>query len=227
MSDQSTQSVATLQEFLASSFLGEVNAICWKRELEGNFHEIVNQIKFEGNMVEVIPNHLLALTLSEKGKVARDIILEDLRVLKSQGASPVLNIIKQYNRDDSYPPFPTDVYSFHVDRSPIPTSTFLCTYLGDASEILPHKNAIQKVQVPAIRSELKKLYNGPEHGFEEFLEEYFFDLHFQPTTSAIPVQLGIGNLWKLAVDHPESNVLPCIHRAPIETNGQKRLLLIC
>ena len=31
-------------------------------------------------------------------------------------------------RDDSYPFFPTDVYSFHVDRSPVPLKKL---YSGD------------------------------------------------------------------------------------------------
>jgi hypothetical protein len=31
----------------------------------------------------------------------------------------------------------------------------------------------------------------------------------------------------LAVDHPESQVPPCIHRAPKEKSGQNRLLMIC
>ncbi|RYZ28666.1 MAG: DUF1826 domain-containing protein, partial [Chitinophagaceae bacterium] len=29
------------------------------------------------------------------------------------------------------------------------------------------------------------------------------------------------------VDHPKQQVLPCIHRAPIENEGECRLLLIC
>ena len=65
--------------------------------------------------------------------------------------------------------FPTDVYSFHVDRSPIPIDTFLCTYYGDSSEILPNSEAIKKVQIPEIRSELKKLYTGTDFNFESFL----------------------------------------------------------
>jgi hypothetical protein len=31
----------------------------------------------------------------------------------------------------------------------------------------------------------------------------------------------------LAVDHPTQQVLPCVHRAPIEIDGEYRLLLIC
>ncbi len=81
--------------------------------------------------------------------------------------------------------------------------------------------------VPEIREELKKLYTGTDEGFESFLTEYFFDLHYQEKHNAVPISLGIGNLWRLAVDHPESQVLPCVHRAPKEKNGEIRLLLIC
>jgi hypothetical protein len=55
----------------------------------------------------------------------------------------------------------------------------------------------------------------------------FFDLHYQAKPDAQIINLGIGNLWRLAVDHPNNPVLPCIHRAPIEKFGEYRLLLIC
>ena len=168
---------------------------------------------------------LRELQLSEKGQLARNILLNDLKLLTAHGAAPVLNVIKCYDRDDDYPFFPTDVYSFHVDRSPIPSDTFLCTYSGDPSEILPNAQAIQKVLVPEIRDGLKKLYGGEPEGFESFLSEYFFDLHYLATPAARPVNLGLGNLWKLAVDHPDSPVPPCVHRAPKEK--MSRLLLIC
>ena len=132
-----------------------------------------------------------------------------------------------YERDD-FPLFPTDVYSFHVDRSPVPTDTFLCTYYGAASDILPNAQAVQKILVPEIRAELKKLYQGNEDaGFEAFLSEYFFDLHYQAKPKAQPINLGLGNLWRLAVDNPQSKVIPCVHRAPKEKTGERRLLLIC
>jgi hypothetical protein len=114
-----------------------------------------------------------------------------------------------------------------IDRSPVPTDTFLCTYFGAPSEILPNTQAKQKVLIPEIRSELKKLFDGQDKDFESFLRDYFFDLHYQAKPQAHLINLGIGHLWKLAVDHPESNVLPCIHRAPIEKTGENRLLLIC
>ena len=69
--------------------------------------------------------------------------------------------------------FPTDVYSFHVDSSPVPTNTFLCTYHGEPSDILPNSQAIQKILIPEIRNKLKKLYDGTDDGFEAFLTEYF------------------------------------------------------
>jgi len=119
------------------------------------------------------------------------------------------------------------VYSFHVDRSPVPTDTFLCTYHGAPSEILPNAQARQKVHVPEIREDLKKLYGGADEGFENFLSEHFFDLHYQAIPGARPISLGLGHLWRLAIDHPGSEVPPCVHRAPEEKNGERRLLMIC
>jgi hypothetical protein len=221
------QNVSSFQELISTPFHGEVNALYWDRDLVGDFSEIVNLLKTEENILEIDVDELLALELSEQGILAREILLNDLKTLEFHGASPVLNIIKSYERDDVFPFFPTDVYSFHVDRSPIPTSTYLCTYFGEASDILPNTQGIQKILVPEIRKELKKLYHGADEGFETFLTEHFFDLHYQALPHAQTINLGKGNLWKLAVDHPESNVLPCLHRAPKEKNGESRLLLIC
>lgn len=219
--------VKSFQDLISTPFHGTMNAICWARNLIGDFSEIVNKIELKENMVVLDQDELFELQLSEPGQLARDILLNDLKMLKAQGASPILNLIKCYDRDDTYPFFPTDVYSFHVDRSPVPTDTFLCTYYGESSEILPNSQAIQKVLVPEIRDKLQKIYNGTDEGFESFLSEHFFDLHYLPKPKAQPISLGLGHLWKLAVDHPESRTLPCLHRAPKEKNGQNRLLMIC
>ncbi|MDI1355286.1 MAG: hypothetical protein PSX36_10220 [bacterium] len=219
--------VTNFQDLVSTAFHGEINAMCWTRHLVGDFSEIVKKIELEGNITAVEEEELRALLLSEQGQMARELLLNDLKVLKSHGASPVLNVIKYYERDDALPFFPTDVYSFHVDRSPIPTDTFLCTYYGEPSEILPNSKGRQKVLIPEIRGKLKKLYGGPDDGFESFLSEHFFDLHYQANPSARPISLGLGHLWRLAVDHPQSHVPPCLHRAPQEKLGQNRLLLIC
>lgn len=219
--------VTNFTDLVATAFNGAINAICWSRKLAGDFEEIVNKITLNENMATIEPEELCALQLSEQGQLARDILLNDFALLKAHGGSPILNVIRQYDRDDSYPFFPTDVYSFHVDRSPIPTDTFLCTYYGEPSEILPNAQGKQKVLIPEIRDELKKLYHGADDGFETFLSENFFDLHYQAAPTAHPINLGLGNLWRLAVDYPESQVPPCLHRAPKEKSGQHRLLMIC
>ena len=92
---------------------------------------------------------------------------------------------------------------------------------------LTNSQAIQKILVPEIRDELKKLYHDAAEGFESFLIDHFFDLHYQIKPDAHPISLGLGHLWRLAVDHPESQVPPCLHRAPKEKAGETRLLLIC
>ncbi len=221
------QSVTNFQDLVSTPFHGEINAICWNRKLIGDFSEIVKKVELNGNVTELDEDELFELQLSDEGQLAREILLNDLRLLKAHGASPTLNLIKCYDRDDTYPFFSTDVYSFHVDRSPVPTDTFLCTYYGVPSELLPNSQAEQKVLVPEIRDELKKLYRGPDEKFESFLSEHFFDLHYRAKPKASPISLGLGHLWRLAVDYPESQVLPCIHRAPKEKTGQNRLLMIC
>jgi hypothetical protein len=221
------QRVTNFQDLISTPFQGDINALCWTRQLRGDFSEIVKAIELQENIIELGHEELHELALSEQGQLAREILLNDLKMLKDLGASPTLNLIKCYERDDAYPFFPTDVYSFHVDRSPVPVDTFLCTYHGESSEILPNAHAQQKVLIPEIRAELEKLYGGTDEGFEAFLSEYFFDLHYQAIPEAQPINLGLGHIWRLACDHPESKVLPCIHRAPTEKAGQTRLLMIC
>lgn len=219
--------VSSFQELVNSHFQGTMNALCWSRNLMGDFQEIVAKLELKENITEVSVNDLLALQLSENGSLAREILLSDIQLLTDFGASPTLNLLKCYERDDELDFISTDVYSYHVDRSPIATDTFLCTYHGAASDIVPNDQVEQKILIPEIRSKLQELYDGPESEFDAFLEEYFFDLHYQPKSNATPVSLGMGHLWRLAVDHPTQQVLPCVHRAPVEKDGEYRLLLIC
>ena len=227
VSTSSFQTVSSIEVLLATPFEGTVNAVCLSRELNGDFSEIIAKTPLEGKITVIDPAELRQLDLSKQGQLAREILLNDFDTLTAYGAAPTINIITSYERDDSFPFFPTDVYSFHVDRSPIPSATFLCTYHGDSSEILPNALAEQKILVPEIREALKKIYTGPEEEFDTFLSDYFFDLHYQPTDPTRIISLGQGNIWRLAIDHPESPVLPCIHRAPFESSGTPRLLLIC
>lgn len=219
--------VSNFHDLVSTAFHGTINAICWHRNLAGDFAEIVNKVVLHENMEVLDQEELLALELSEQGQFARDVLLNDWKLLKDHGASPTLNVIRCYDRDDAGAFFPTDVYSFHVDRSPVPTDTFLCTYYGEPSEILPNEQALQKVLVPEIRDELKKQYRGAAEGFESFLTEHFFDLHYLAKPHARPISLGIGHLWRLAIDHPGTVVAPCVHRAPKEKEGEPRLLMIC
>lgn len=219
--------VSTFSELVKTDFKGKNNALCWYRNLEGDFEEIVAQLQLKENITEVSAEDLMALQLSEKGNLAREIILNDMQLLTDFGASPSLNLLKCYERDEEFDFISTDVYSYHVDRSPVATDTFLCTYYGAASDIIPNEQAEQKIQIPEIRKKLREFFDGADDEFEDFLKENFFDLHYQAKTDSEPINLGIGHLWRLAVDHPEQQVLPCIHRAPKENEEECRLLLIC
>lgn len=218
--------VTSFDELIHTQFEGAMNAICWHRNLMGDFKEIVTKLPLKENVTVVSVEELLALSLSPAGDMAREIILNDFNLLTDVGASPVLNLLKNYERDEEFDFISTDVYSYHVDRSPIATDTFLCTYYGASSDILPNSEVEQLILIPEILQKLQEVYDGPAAEFETFLTEYFFDLHYQPKPHAHPLNLGVGHLWKLAVDHPEQQALPCVHRAPIENEGEYRLLLI-
>jgi len=219
--------VSSFDALINTKFHDDVNAICWARNLSGDFKEIVSKLRLKENVTDVSIDELLQLQLSVNGCSARETILSDFKLLEELGASPFLNLIKFYPRDEDADLISTDVYSYHVDRSPIVADTFLCTYHGTASEIIPNNQVDQKILIPEIREKLKAFYNGPKANFDAFLEAHFFDLHYQPKTDATPINLGVGNLWKLAVDYPEQTVLPCVHRAPLENEGEYRLLMIC
>ncbi|MBW7674305.1 DUF1826 domain-containing protein [Chryseobacterium chendengshani] len=219
--------VSSFSELINTHFTETQNTVGWLRNLDGDFKEIVSKLQLNESITEVYPKDILELQLSEEGSIAREIILQDLQLLTDFGAKPSLNLLKNYERDTELDFISTDVYSYHIDRSPIATDTFLCTYYGAASDILPNEKAVQKILIPEIREKLKELHNDTDAEFENFLEDCCFDLHYQPKPNAQPINLGIGNLWKLAVDYPDQKALPCIHRAPVENDGEYRLLLIC
>ncbi|MEK5745626.1 DUF1826 domain-containing protein, partial [Acinetobacter variabilis] len=53
--------VSTFSELVYSDFLGKANAICWSRNLSGDFNEIVAKLDLKENMTEVSVKDLLAL----------------------------------------------------------------------------------------------------------------------------------------------------------------------
>ena len=127
-----------VSDLLSSPFQGEINAMCWDRKLTGDFSEIIDKIDLRENITELTVKTLRKLQLSEQGQLAREILINDFELLEANGKSPILNVIRNYERDELFPFFPTDVYSFHVDRATVSAATFLCTYFGATSEIIPN-----------------------------------------------------------------------------------------
>lgn len=220
------KTVSSFDELVGFSFHDTFNALCFERNLDGDFEEIISKLELKDNITEVSLDDLLLLQLSNEGSKARDIMLNDYKLLSDFGASPSINLLKFYEKDDELDFISTDVYSFHVDHSPIETSTFLCTYFGESSDILPNDQALKKIDIPEIKEKLKNIYKLDDKNFDDFVKENFFDLHYQSKPNSEPINLGIGHIWRLSCESPNQKVLPCIHRAPNEKN-RLRLLLIC
>lgn len=222
--------VHSFQELAETPFAGDINALCWQRILPGDFAEIVRCLGSSQAqpMITLDPDMLRALPLSSAGHLAREGMLADFHLLSERDLAPVLNCVYAYPRDDRPGPIATDVFSFHVDSAPCETDTWLCTYHGQASEGLCNELAQRLVDVPAIRAALLAAYGGVDGaGFQDFMSENSYDLHYAALPHARPYSFGVGNLWRIATAYPGCPVPPSIHRAPAATPGdQPRLLLI-
>lgn len=220
--------VSSFQELVTTPFGNGVNALCWPRNLEGDFAEVVAALAVGEGITTLEEEDLQSLQVSEAGRAAIEVLLRDQRMLREHGLDPMLDCVSGYLRDDEPGPVPTDVYSFHADSATVETDTYLCTYHGPSSEGLRNEDALRKVDIPGIRAELLKQFGGgDDESFQEYLKENCFDLHYAADSEAKPFIFGLGNLWRIAVQYPGSPVSPCIHRAPETAAGDPpRLLLI-
>lgn len=73
--DNQIHCVTNFQDLVFTPFNGKVNAICWVRQLTGDFSEIVKKVSPTGNITVIEQEELRELRLSEEGQLARDMIL--------------------------------------------------------------------------------------------------------------------------------------------------------
>lgn len=222
--------VGSFDELVSTPFADGVNALCWRREVAGDFTEVVARIGAGDEIVTLDPSSLAALRakISPQGQVAVDAMLADYAALEGRGLEPCLDCIPAYPRDDVAGVLRTDVYSFHVDRAPVRADTYLCTYTGACSEGLPNEQATRHVDIDETRLALQEQCLRDGGGdFGEYLRDNSYDLHYRADAGAAIYPFGVGNLWRIAIDYPGSPVPPCIHRAPAQKPGDPaRLLLI-
>lgn len=220
--------VGSFTELVTTRFEDGVNALCWERDLPGDFGEVVKLLAVGDVIATLDEERLRGLPLSAAGRVAVEVLLEDQRLLREHGLAPALDCIRVYPRDEEPGVVPTDVYSFHADSATVEADTYLCTYHGPSSEGLRNDEARRLVDLPEIRAKLLQLFGGEDdEAFCEYLSECCYDLHYAALPQARPFAFGKGNLWRVAVEYPGSPVPPCIHRAPETLQGDlPRLLLI-
>lgn len=220
--------VGSFTELLATPFAAGVNALCWERTLAGDYAEVVARLGAGEGVIALDESTLRALPLSAAGQVAVDTMLADLELLRAQDLDPVLNCIHGYPRDEEPGVVATDVFSFHADSAPVPASTWLCTYHGPSSEGLRQEEALRRIDEPATRAALLAEFGGADdEDFRDYLHEHCYDLHYAPLAGARPFSFGIGHLWRIAIEHPDCPVPPCVHRAPTpRPDDPPRLLLI-
>ena len=228
--------VDSFDALISTRFEGDINALCWRRRLTGDFREVVDQLAAAGaaggvaarGITTIDDDDLRVLRLSPEGAIARAVLLADQAMLRRHGLAPSLDLIFGYPKDAGDEPISTEVYSFHVDSAPVEADTYLCTYIGCSSEGISNEAAVRRVDVAETRAELLDIHGGPDDdAFAAYLSEHSFDLHYWPKPDAQPFTFGLGDVWRIAVAYPGAPVLPCIHRAPLTLPGSAaRLLLI-
>jgi hypothetical protein len=224
------RSVHSFAELTGTPFAAGVNALCWERTLPGDYGEVAAALG-EGNgepIMALDSARLRALRLSPAGRTAVEQMLADWQLLRDHALDPALNCIYAYPCDEDPCVVATDVFSFHADSAPIEASTYLCTYYGPPSEGLCHEDSCRRIDLPETWEALLAAFGGGEGaGFREYLAEHCYDLHYAPKSGAQPFSFGLFNLWRIAIDYPDSPVPPCVHRAPLTQPGDSpRLLLI-
>ena len=222
----------SFDDLVARPLTAPTNAVRWRRSLPGDFAELAQLLAPAEGLVVVEPGDLRRLHASPQGRIAIDVILDDLARLDALGHDPVLNCIRDYPRDTRGLPVATDVMSFHVDRAPTHVDTWLCTYHGRSTEGLHDDDAVRRIDDGDVRAALLRLHeehgDAGDAGFAAFLREQSFDLHYRAKDGARPYPFGTGHLWRIAVAWPGSPTTPCIHRAPTTSvDDEPRLLLIC
>jgi hypothetical protein len=219
--------VSSFHELVGTPFADGVNALCWPRTLPGDYAEVARLIDVDEGITALEAGELRELPLTEAGRLAVETMLADFACLGESGLDPQLNCVNGYPRDEEPGPVRTDVCSFHVDSAPVEADTWLCTYFGAPSEGLPNEQAVRRVDLSETRAELLRSFDGEDDAaFREFLSEHCYDLHYAALPEAKPFSFGVGHLWRIAVQWPDSPVPPCIHRAPDTAVGERRLMLI-
>ncbi len=225
--DPRVRYVESIEALLATPFGGTCSAVCLRRSPKGDFDELLRSCDAETSSAPIDFASLARTELSPAGQAAAAYLQRDLQLLSEAGHTPSVEFVRSYARDPDGL-LPTDVYSFHVDRAPVPAVTFLCTYTGQPSEGLFPDEAERRVDDPEVRVRALASFGGPDGpAFRAFLSEQHYDLHYRPVPGAKPFSFGLGNLWKLAVQYPGAPVSALIHRAPApDAKPQARLILI-
>lgn len=221
------RAVHSWEAFVETSLVGDCNGVCWVRDLDGDFDEVAGLAGHDDGVQALDQALLRSAGLSPQGQLAAEAMLLDLERLRGLGHEPGIECVERYPKDTDEIAS-TDVYSFHVDSATVPTETFLCTYVGQASEGLRLDQARRIVDVPETRAGLLERFGeGEGEPFETYLRESHLNLHYTPLPGARPFSFGVGHLWRLAVQHPSCPVPAFIHRAPADRDRRAtRLLLI-
>jgi hypothetical protein len=219
--------VHSFEELIHTPYPDGVNALCWQRDLPGSYSELLDLLPLQPGINSIEDADILALEFSVEGRLAARQVLADLELLRQHDLDPVLDAIHGYVEAGETGVIPTNVRSWHVDSATAKADTYLCTYHGASSQALAPGAAIRRCDIPETRAAMLAEFGGKDDAeFEDYLAACCYDLHYLPLPGTKPVNFGVGNMWRIAVQWPGSETPASVHRAPEPEAGRMRLLLI-
>jgi len=75
--------VNSIAELVSTPMCAEVNALCLRRSLDGDFAEVIRHLRAERGITTLDRDQLLALRVSDAGKIAIEAMLRDQEELRA------------------------------------------------------------------------------------------------------------------------------------------------
>ena len=84
--------VTSFEALIATPFRDGVNAVCWPRDLRGDFDEVVQKLATADDITSIDEGRLTSLEVGPAGREAVASLLDDLRRLRAIGHDPSLDL---------------------------------------------------------------------------------------------------------------------------------------
>ncbi len=196
-------------DMLSRKFGSHANVILHTRELKGDFNEVVavchklfagkNQHLTQKDVTEALTPHL-----SDAGRQATGIIIEDLKAMTSAGCKDArLRVVYGYEDHNENAPMEDNEHHFHIDGGDMTRGRILAPYTDPASEGLTPEDAIACLSLEKYTELFKQAWkkSAPDESLESYIRgmKMIYGGYYEPAAGKEPFAFRAGDIWRQAV----------------------------